>query len=307
MKTHLISVPASAHHHPPAGHPERAERYDAVLAGARTSGVEISSWTGSAERTALERVHIPAHVDAIMASVPASGTVSLDADTHMGPGSLNAAFEGAGAAIAAVDQVLDTDIEAVFVAARPPGHHAEPDRAMGFCLFNNVAIAAMHAIEARGLDSAAVVDVDVHHGNGTQAFAEDEPRLSFTSLHQGWIYPGTGAAHEVGTHGNILNVVFEKGTGPELWLERFDAQVLPKLERDRPEILLASVGFDAHVDDPLAGLRLDDAAYGDIATRLARAARDFSHSRLVCVLEGGYDCAALERSTQTFLEALQAG
>jgi acetoin utilization deacetylase AcuC-like enzyme len=235
-----------------------------------------------------------------------AGEVSLDADTHMSPGSLEAALHAVGAGIAAVDQVLDGQAEAVFVAARPPGHHAEPDRAMGFCLFNTVAIAAMHAIAARGLNRAAVVDVDVHHGNGTQAFAETEPRLSFTSLHQGWIYPGTGAAYETGRHGNILNIPFEAGTGPEVWLERFDADVVPKLERDAPDILLVSAGFDAHVDDPLAGLALDDAAYGQIGERLAGAARQFSHSRLVCVLEGGYDCPALERSVTSFLRGLQA-
>ena len=307
MKTRVLSVPASAHHHPPVGHPERAERFNAVLDGVRSSGVENVEWDGRADRSALERVHVQAHIDRVFGASPVAGEVALDADTHMSPGSLEAALQAAGAAIAAVDQVLDGEAEAVFVAARPPGHHAEPDRAMGFCLFNTIAIAAMHAIEARGLSAAAVVDVDVHHGNGTQAFAEDEPRLSFTSLHQGWIYPGTGAAHETGVYGNVLNVVFEAGTGPEAWLERFDAEVLPKLENDRPEVLLVSVGFDAHADDPLAGLALTDAAYGQIAARLATAARKFSHSRLVCVLEGGYDCHALERSTKTFLDALVAG
>lgn len=277
-----------------------------MIAGAEASGVEIVQWTTPAGRAAVERVHHPALVEAIFAAAPASGEVALDADTYMNAGSLPAALAAAGAGVAAVDQVLGGEAEAVFVASRPPGHHAEPDRAMGFCLFNTVAIAAMHAIEARGLPNAAVVDVDVHHGNGTQAFAEGEPRLSFTSLHQGWIYPGTGAAHETGRHGNILNIPFDAGTGPAEWLNRFDAEVAPKLEADRPEILLVSAGFDAHADDPLAGLSLDDAAYGEIAQRLAEAARRFSHSRLVCVLEGGYDCAALERSVTTFLEALQA-
>jgi len=306
MKTRVLATPASAHHHPPKGHPERAERYQAVIAGAQASGVDIAEWTAPADRTAIERVHAPALVDAIFAASPASGEVALDADTYMNAGSLDAALAAAGAGIAAVDLVLDGEADAVFVACRPPGHHAEPDRAMGFCLFNTVAIAAMHAIEARGLSSAAVVDVDVHHGNGTQAFAQNEPRLSFTSLHQGWIYPGTGAAHETGVHGNILNIPFDAGAGPGAWLERFDAEVLPKLEADKPDILLVSAGFDAHIDDPLAGLGLDDAAFGQIAQRLAEAARRLSHSRLVCVLEGGYDCAALERSVKTFLEALQA-
>ena len=307
MKTRVLATPASAHHHPPEGHPERAERYQAVLAGAEASSVEIEQWTAPVDRIALERVHAPALVDAIMAASPTRGEVALDADTYVSTGSLGATLAAAGAGIAAVDQVLDGEAEAVFVACRPPGHHAEPDRSMGFCLFNTVAIAAMHAIEERGLASAAIVDVDVHHGNGTQAFVEDEPRLNFVSLHQEWIYPGTGAAHETGARGNILNIPLEAGTQGEAWLERFEHQVLPLLESKRPDMLLVSAGFDAHRADPLAGLALDEADYAAIGARLAQAARAFSHSRLVCVLEGGYDCAALERCVGAFLGALKAG
>ncbi len=307
MDTLVLHTPASEFHAPPSGHPERVERQHAVMAGAPAAGARVEGWTSPAGRVALERVHVPAHVDQLFSAAPATGHVSLDADTHMSPGSLDAALQAAGAAIEAVDRVMDAAAEAVFVAARPPGHHAEPDRAMGFCLFNTVAIAAMHAIASRGLATAAVVDFDVHHGNGTQAFADTEPRLSFVSLHQGWIYPGTGAAHETGAHGNILNIPLESGTRGEAWLARFDDQVLPRLERDRPEFLLASAGFDAHRDDPLAGLALDEATFAAIGARLADAARRFSHSRLVCVLEGGYDCAALERSVEAFLGALKAG
>jgi acetoin utilization deacetylase AcuC-like enzyme len=211
MKTLVIATPASENHRPPQGHPERVDRHHAVLAGARAASVRIAEWTAPADRAAIERVHTSAHVDHVLASAPGSGHASLDADTWMSPGSLDAALAAAGAGIAAVDAVLDGEAEAAFVAARPPGHHAEPDRAMGFCLFNTVAIAAMHALEARGLSSATIVDFDVHHGNGTQAFAEIEPRLTFASIHQGWIYPGTGAAHETGAFGNIINLPCRPG------------------------------------------------------------------------------------------------
>ena len=307
METLVLSTPASEDHLPPSGHPERIERHHAALAGARAAGVEIEDWVTPAGRPAVERVHTSAYIDHVFETAPASGHVPLDADTTMSPGSLSAALDAAGAAIEAVDRVFSGGSQAVFVAARPPGHHAEPDRAMGFCLFNTVAVAAMHAIRSHGSSRVAVVDIDVHHGNGTQAFAETEPRLSFVSLHQGWIYPGTGAAHETGAHGNVLNIPFQAGTRGEAWLERFDHQVLPRLERDEPDVLFVSAGFDAHRDDPLAGLALDETTYAAIGARLAAAARALSHSRLVCVLEGGYDCAALERSVEAFLGALKAG
>jgi acetoin utilization deacetylase AcuC-like enzyme len=229
MKTRVYACPDSFDHHPPHGHPEHAGRLRAVLAGAESWGGEVVQSRAHAPRAALEKVHSVDHVDQIFTAAPAAGEVSLDADTWMSPGSLDAALAAAGAGIAAVDAVLDGEIEAAFVAARPPGHHAEPDRAMGFCLFNIVAVAAMHAMEARGLDSAAVVDIDVHHGNGTQAFADDEPRLTFASIHQGWIYPGTGAAHETGAHGNILNLPMAGGTKGAEWLAAIEARILPRL------------------------------------------------------------------------------
>ena len=304
MKTRVYACPDGFDHHPPDGHPEHAGRLEAVTAGARASGVEIVDSRSPAPRAALERVHTADHVDRIFTAAPPAGEVSLDADTWMSPGSLDAALAAAGAGLAAVDAVLDGETEAAFVAARPPGHHAEPDRAMGFCLFNTVAIAAMHALDGRGLSGAAVVDIDVHHGNGTQAVAQTEPRLTFASIHQGWIFPGTGAAHETGGHGNIVNRPMEAGTQGAQWLETVKTELLPRLEYERPDILLVSAGFDGHDADPLAGLALADEDYAAAGAMLARAARDWSASRLVCVLEGGYDCAALERSVRAFLGAL---
>jgi acetoin utilization deacetylase AcuC-like enzyme len=304
MKTRVYTGPESLEHHPPQGHPEHAGRLRAVMAGATGAGVEIVDAHARADRAALERVHHRAHVDAVFAAAPSEGEACLDADTWMSAGSLAAALAAAGAGMAAVDAVLDGECEAAFVAARPPGHHAEPDRAMGFCLFNTVAIAAMHALDARGLSSAAIVDIDVHHGNGTQAFAEGESRLTFASIHQGWIYPGTGAAHETGVHGNIINLPMPAGTQGGAWLEAIRTRILPRLEREQPEILLVSAGFDAHAADPLAGLCLEDADYAAVGALLAQAAQSWSASRLVCVLEGGYDCPALERSARAFLGAL---
>lgn len=304
MKTRVYVCPDSFDHHPPQGHPEHAGRLHAVVAGAEPSGVEIVQWRDHAARGALERVHTVDHVDHVFAASPRAGEVSLDADTWMSPGSLDAALAAAGAGMAGVDAVLDGETEAVFVAARPPGHHAEPDRAMGFCLFNTVAVAAMHALEARGLSSVAIVDIDVHHGNGTQAFAETEPRLSFASIHQGWIYPGTGAAHETGAHGNIINLPMPAGTQGQDWLDAIRARILPRLEQVKPDILLVSAGFDGHQADPLAGLSLQDEDYAAAGALLAQAAQSWSASRLVCVLEGGYDCPALERSVRAFLGAL---
>jgi acetoin utilization deacetylase AcuC-like enzyme len=304
MKTRVYACPDSFDHHPPQGHPEHSGRLRAALDAAEGWGGEIVVSRAHAPRAALERVHRAEHVDQVFAAAPLAGEVSLDADTFMSPGSLDAALAAAGAGIAAVDAVLEGETEAAFVAARPPGHHAEPDRAMGFCLFNTVAIAAMHALEARGLSSAAAVDIDVHHGNGTQAFAETEPRLTFASIHQGWIYPGTGAVHETGAHGNIINLPMAAGTLGPAWLDAIRTGILPRLEQVRPDILLVSAGFDAHEADPLAGLGLTEDDYAAAGALLAKAAQNWSASRLVCVLEGGYDCPALERSVRAFLGAL---
>ena len=292
-------------HRPPEGHPERAERLRAVHAAIENAGV-VRREAPRAERAQIERVHARAHIDRVFSASPQAGETALDSDTWMSPGSLEAALRAAGAGVAGVDAVLAGEAEAVFAACRPPGHHAEPDRAMGFCLFNTVAIAAHHALEAHGLSRAAVIDIDVHHGNGTQAVAEAEPRLVFASIHQGWIYPGTGAAHETGTHGNIVNAPMEAGTRGLTWREAIETRLLPAIEAQAPDILLVSAGFDGHAADPLAGLELDAADYAWAGERLAAFARQHAHSRLVCVLEGGYDCPALEASTEAFLRALSA-
>lgn len=306
MRTLVHAPAAGLEHHPPKGHPEHAGRLQAVLCAASAAGIDPATGFSPASRAALERVHAPALIDHVFASSPVMGDIALDADTWMSPGSLKAALAAAGAGIAGVDAVMTGAAEAVFVAARPPGHHAEPDRAMGFCLFNTIAIAAAHALAHHGLARVAVVDIDVHHGNGTQAWAENEPACLFASIHQGWIYPGTGAAHETGRHGNIINAPMQAGTQGPAWRAAVETAILPRLEAFAPDCLFVSAGFDAHRDDPLAGLALVEDDYAWAGTALAQAARAHAHSRLVCVLEGGYDCAALERSAGAFLRAVQS-
>lgn len=302
----ILYCPSGEGHHPPLGHPEHAGRLQAVLAGARQSGAALVDHHAPASRGALQRVHTAALIDQVFAASPGEGEIALDADTWMSSGSLKAALAAAGAGIAGVDAVMAGEAEAVFIAARPPGHHAEPDRAMGFCLFNTIAIAAAHALAHHGLARVAVVDIDVHHGNGTQAWAETEPACLFASIHQGWIYPGTGAAHETGRHGNIINAPLQAGTQGPAWRAAVETAILPRLEAFAPDIVFVSAGFDAHRDDPLAGLALVEDDYAWAGAALAQAARAHAHSRLVCVLEGGYDCAALERSAGAFLRAVQS-
>ncbi len=305
MKTRVMTAHAGFEHRPPEGHPEHAGRLRAVLEGAAEAGAAIVEAKAPASREALLRVHSAAHVERVFAASPDAGETPLDADTWMSPGSLEAALMACGGAVEAVDSVLDGSAEAVFLACRPPGHHAERDRAMGFCLFNQIAVAAAHALEARKLGSVAAIDIDVHHGNGTQDYAWREPRFAFASIHQGWIYPGTGAAHESGPHGNIANAPMERGTAGARWRAALEP-LLAHLEAARPELLLVSAGFDAHRADPLAGLALEDDDFAWAAARLAGFAREHANGRLVCVLEGGYDCDALRGSSAGFLNALAA-
>lgn len=306
MKTRVLTHPSGFSHRAPEGHPEHAGRLTAALNGARAAGFDVAKSTLKADRAALERVHAGDLVDRVFETEPRAGWAKIDMDTYMGPGSLDAALYAAGAGIEAVDAVMGGEAEAVFVAARPPGHHAEPDRAMGFCLFNSIAVAAAHALDHHGLSKVAVVDIDVHHGNGTQAWAEGEPRARFVSIHQGWIYPGTGAAHETGAHGNIVNLPMERGSDGGAWRAALQGDGLDSLARFAPELVLVSAGFDAHADDPLAGLALVEDDYAWAASALARLSEASGASRLVCMLEGGYDCPALERSVRAFLGALEA-
>lgn len=304
MKTRIYTSDTGLEHQPPPGHPERTERLDAVRRAIEAvDGLERGE-TRKATRDELLRVHTRRHVEQIFDTSPATGLASLDADTWMSPGSLDAALHACGGAIEAVDAVMAGETEAAFIACRPPGHHAEPDRAMGFCLFNQLAVAAAHALEHHDRRKIAIVDFDVHHGNGTQAWAEEDGRVFFGSIQQGWLYPGTGSDED--DTDTIVNVAVERGTGSQAWREALENRIFSRLAELHADIIFISAGFDGHRDDPLAGLNLTEEDFAWAGKRLGELARESAHPRLVCTLEGGYDTSALEASLKAFLRALAA-
>src|SRR6185437_3264146 len=256
-----------------------------------------------ATREQLEHVHGAEYVDYIFASSPSQGQVQLDPDTVMSPGSLEAALRAAGAACAATDAVLARETRRAFCAVRPPGHHATRNEAMGFCLFNSVAAAAAHALGAHLLDRVAIVDFDVHHGNGTQAIFRHDPRVLYASSHQMPLYPGTGEASEHGA-GNIFNAPLPPGAGSIEFRAVWDKTLLPELDLFRPQLLLISAGFDAHARDPLAQLQLTTGDYTWITQRLVELATCHADGRIVSALEGGYDLDALRECTAAHVAAL---
>jgi len=301
----VYSHPAMLDHRPGEGHPESPERLGAVLRALDEALAPIAMQAARpATREELERVHPAAMIDAIEAAAPASGRVPLDPDTWMSPGSLDAALLAAGAVVQAVEAVATGQTLRAFCAVRPPGHHAEPDRPMGFCLFNNVAIGA-RAAQAAGIGRVAIVDFDVHHGNGTQAVAEADPSLFYASIHQGGFYPGTGFADERGV-GNLVNVPLPAGAPRELWRRLFESRIAPTLDAFAPDLVLISAGFDAHRRDPLADQNLEDEDFG-WATRVILDASSSAKGRVVSALEGGYDLQALGRSAVAHVEALAGG
>ena len=306
-KTILFSHPVCAEHDPGAHHPESGARLRAIL-----DALAADAFDRLERREApvgrpdiLTWAHDPALVEAILASVPSTGRAAIDGDTVMSPASGEAARRAAGAVVAAVDAVLAGEADNAFCAIRPPGHHAEPRRPMGFCLFNNVVIGAERARRKHGLARIAVVDFDVHHGNGTQAAFERDGDLFFGSTHQSPLYPGTGAASETGV-GNIVNAPLKPGAGSAEFRDAMESRLLPALRDFRPELILVSAGFDAHRDDPIAALELVAGDYEWITTRLTRLAGDLCGGRLVSTLEGGYDLRALAASAGAHVGALMA-
>jgi acetoin utilization deacetylase AcuC-like enzyme len=307
MTTLLYTHPACLDHDPGRHHPESPARLRAVL-----EALAAPEFVGLDRREAPEaslddiaRVHPRGFIERLLAAVPAAGHVGIDADTVLSPQSGRAALRAAGAVVAAVDAVVAGEADNAFCAVRPPGHHAEPLRAMGFCLFNNVAIGALRAREAHGLARVAVIDFDVHHGNGTQARFAEDASLFYASTHQFPLYPGTGAARETGV-GNIVNVPLPPLAGSAEFRLGVAREILPALDRFRPEMVLISAGFDAHKRDPLAQLLLDESDYTWVTERLLEIARRHARGRVVATLEGGYDLAALGASAAAHVRALMS-
>jgi acetoin utilization deacetylase AcuC-like enzyme len=307
MTTLLYTHPACLAHDPGRHHPESPARLRAVLAALEErefAGLERRE-APEAAREDLLRVHPRRHVEGVLGAVPQTGHVGIDADTVLSPASGEAALRAAGAVVAAVDAVVRREADNAFCAVRPPGHHAEPRRAMGFCLFNNAAIGALRAREVHGLARVAVVDFDVHHGNGTQAAFEADGSLFYASTHQYPLYPGTGAASETGV-GNIVNVPLRPMAGSNQFRLGLTQRILPALDAFRPELVLVSAGFDAHRSDPLAQLMLDEADYTWVTEKLLEIAYRHAEGRLVATLEGGYDLPALAASAAAHVRVLMS-
>lgn len=304
MTTALITHDDCYGHVTPTGHPEQVARLDAVLNALEGFDLERVKAPFAADDDLL-LAHPKSHVDAIRAAAPESGWVSLDADTHMSSGSLAAAMRAAGANVRAVDMVMSDQVSNAFCAVRPPGHHCERETPMGFCLFGSVAIAAKYALKNHGISRVAIVDFDVHHGNGTQDLVEEDPRILFCSTHQMPLYPGTGHAHETGGHNNVHNIPLPDGAGSQAFRNAINAHVVPAVDQFKPELILVSAGFDAHSADPLAGMELDVADFTWVTEKLCDLADKHCHGRLVSSLEGGYDLEALGASAAAHVNVLR--
>ncbi|MFI4970881.1 MAG: histone deacetylase family protein [Lysobacterales bacterium] len=305
MSVALYTHPSCLAHDPGPAHPESPTRLAAVLealAGVRFADLARIE-APRATREQLARVHHAAMIDGILENAPRQGWRRLDADTVMSPASPEAALRAAGAVCAAVDAAIAGRQRRAFCAVRPPGHHATPSAAMGFCLFNNIAIGAAHALAAHGLERVAIVDFDVHHGNGSQDIFWNEPRVLYASSHQWPLYPGSGARGETGA-GNILNVPLPTGAGSAEFRDAYEQIVLPALDAFAPQLMLISAGFDAHRLDPLARLNLVADDYAWVTGRLVELAERHARGRVVSGLEGGYSLVALRESAAAHVAAL---
>lgn len=311
-RTGFVYHPDYLKHEMGAGHPESPKRLEAIVGHLKQRGllhrlVPIEPRVAEDEWVTL--VHAPSYVRTLKARTPASGYAPLDPDTTLCPGSLPAAYLAAGGALAAADAIMEGLVDHAFCAVRPPGHHAERDRAMGFCLFNNVAIAARYLQRRHGVGRVLIVDWDVHHGNGTQHTFEEDGSVLFFSIHQHPHYPGSGRATERGrgpAEGLVVNVPLSAGEDDETYREVFQRVLVPAADAFKPGFVLISAGFDAHQDDPLAGMRLTERGYGDLTGIVAGIASRHCGGRVLSCLEGGYNLAALSASVEQHLLALLA-
>jgi acetoin utilization deacetylase AcuC-like enzyme len=296
--TTIITHAAFKKHHPDPGHPECPARITTVLDALKGLDGIDPDLVDAPEATPedLMLCHPRHHVEKVLRLMPRNGRMKFDADTSADGGTREAALRSAGGALLAVDMVLSGATRSAFVAARPPGHHATTTKVMGFCFFGNTAIAAKHALERHGLSRVAIVDFDVHHGNGTQDLLWDEPRTLFVSSHQGNFWPGSGVPSQEGAHNNVLNIPLANRTTGLDMREQYEGQVFPRLRRFKPELLILSAGFDAHIQDDMSGLRWNTEDYSWITRRLLEETRPFTQGRTVSCLEGGYDLPSLGQS-----------
>jgi len=309
MSTLLVTHPACLDHLTPMGHPERPDRLRAierVLEAERFQTLARAQAPAASDET-IALCHPRDYIEQIRDATPKQGLRQLDADTSMSPGSFEAALRGVGGAVHAVDEVMNGKAHNAFVAVRPPGHHAETAVPMGFCLFNNAAIAARYAQDSFGLERAAVIDFDVHHGNGSQEIFWSDRTVMYCSTHQMPLYPGTGSASERGEHDNIVNAPLRPGDGGEQFRQAFETVILPRLRDFQPDFIVISAGFDAHVRDPLANLNLVEADFDWATRKIMEIADARASGRVVSLLEGGYDLQGLANSAAAHVSALMQG
>ena len=305
MKTGLITSDTYKNHNTGNGHPEKIDRVTAIIDNFKKVDNKNLIWKkpNKFDEFFLNKTHSIEYINHVKQSFPKKGLVFLDGDTIVSPGSKDATKDAVGSIITAIDGVQNKEFKNAFCAVRPPGHHAEKDKAMGFCIYNNVAVGANYLIEKYKYKKIAIIDFDVHHGNGTQDIFYDNEKVLYVSTHQYPYYPGSGSNKENGKFNNVLNIPLEAGTTSEVYLNAYE-NVLTKIKQFKPEFLLFSAGFDAHIDDPLAQMRLSTEDFYKITKRTLEYSKSFCNGRVVSILEGGYDLRALQNSTQRHVDAL---
>ena len=305
MKTGLITSDTYQNHNTGEGHPEKIDRVTAVIDNFKRLDNKNLIWKKPTkfDQSFLINTHSSEYIDLVSKSFPENGLAFLDGDTVVSPGSKDATKDAVGSIITAIDGVQNKDFKNAFCAVRPPGHHAEKDKAMGFCIYNNVAVGANYLIEKYKYNKVAIIDFDVHHGNGTQDIFYNNEKVLYISTHQYPYYPGSGSEKEKGKFNNVVNIPLEAGTTAEEYLNAYE-HVLKKLKEFKPEFLLFSAGFDAHIDDPLAQLRLNSEDFYQLTKRTLGVVKSFYNGNVVSILEGGYDLKALQDSTQRHVDAL---
>ena len=305
MKTGLITSDTYQNHNTGEGHPEKIDRVTAVIDNFKRLDNKNLIWKKPTkfDQSFLINTHSSEYIDLVSKSFPENGLAFLDGDTVVSPGSKDATKDAVGSIITAIDGVQNKDFKNAFCAVRPPGHHAEKDKAMGFCIYNNVAVGANYLIEKYKYNKVAIIDFDVHHGNGTQDIFYNNEKVLYISTHQYPYYPGSGSEKEKGKFNNVVNIPLEAGTTAEEYLNAYE-HVLKKLKEFKPEFLLFSAGFDAHIDDPLAQLRLNKEDFYQLTKRTLDVVKSFCNGNVVSILEGGYDLKALQDSTQRHVDAL---